>query len=144
MIYIQGGEIREILEDRHFSELYLKDYQDLGDLGFESLRVFRLKDDEAGALAKVSPALLERVVFEILAGKITIEEASRQNNIDKERLEILVRNMQTSANEALSNTPGGGDISALSKLLQAHKLLLEKDQEIMRLKREAASDKNSK
>lgn len=144
LIYIQGGEIREILEDRHFSELYLKDYQDLGDLGFESLRVFRLKDDQAGALAKVSPALLERVVFDILAGKMTIEEASRKNSIDKERLEILVRNMQTSANEALSNTPGGGDISALSKLLQANKLLLEKDQEIMRLKRQAASDKNSK
>lgn len=146
LIYTQGGEIREILEERSFFERYLKDYQDLGDLGFESVRVYRLQDANAKneRSSKVSPAVLEQVVFEILAGKITLEEASAKNNIDKTRLETLVRNMKSAAGEALSNTPGGGEISALSKLLEANKLLLEKDQEIMRLQRESATDKNSK
>jgi hypothetical protein len=122
LIYTQGGEIREILEERSFFERYLKDYQDLGDLGFESVRVYRLQDANAKneRNSKVSPAVLEQVVFEILAGKITLEEASAKNNIDKTRLETLVRNMKSAAGEALSNTPGGGEISALSKLLEAN------------------------
>lgn len=123
LIFIQGGEITEILEREKFFERYLGAYDNLGPLGFDSLTVYKLKD-------KTPYSLAQGTVLDIIQGRITIEEASHTSHMPVDKIAEQVSKTRAAILESLSKSPGGGELSARAEVLKLQQELFEAKKQI--------------
>ncbi|MBK9770387.1 MAG: hypothetical protein IPP57_06100 [Candidatus Obscuribacter sp.] len=127
LIFIQGGEITEILQREKFFERYLAAYDNLGLLGFDSLTVYKLKD-------KTPYSLAQSTVLDIIQGRLSLEDASRLSHMPVDKLSEQVTKTRAAIEESLSKSPGGGELSARADVLKLQEQLFEAQKKIDALK----------
>lgn len=127
LIFIQGGEITEILEREKFFERYLAGYDNLGLLGFDSLTVYKLKDKSPDSLA-------QSTVLDIIQGRLSLKDASQISHMAVDKLSEQVTKTRAAILESLSKSPGGGELSARAEVLKLQGQLFEAQKKIDALK----------
>lgn len=131
LIFVQDGEIEELLKQRGFFEKFVtgKGYVSLGKLNFEGMKVFK-----RGPSSEVSdPEEAKSMVLAVLAGK-ELSKVASEHNVPEETLKTWVDKSRSGIDLAVGNSSSGGEISLMTELVQTRQKLFGKILEIEKLK----------
>ena len=131
LIFVQDGEIEELLKQRGFFEKFVtgKGYVSLGKLNFEGMKVFK-----RGSSGQVSgPDEAKAMVLEVLSGK-DLSKVAAAHNVSAATLKTWVDKARSGIDLAVGDASSGGEISLMTELVQTRQKLFGKILEIEKLK----------
>ncbi|MBX9938565.1 MAG: hypothetical protein K2Y32_04900 [Candidatus Obscuribacterales bacterium] len=120
LVFIQAGPVFEVFATRDFFKHYMGNYISLGDLGFESMKVFKLQERK-DTLASGQELLL---VKRVLAGE-RLETVAASAGVSPLYLRSLLRGTEAALEELLSDSAQGGEIALMEELKNARLRIVE-------------------
>lgn len=120
LVFIQAGPVFEVFATRDFFKHYMGDYVSLGDLGFESMKVYRLREKKDNLASGQELLLVKRV----LAGE-KLETVAASAGVSPLYLRSLLRRTEAALEELLSNSAQGGEIALMEELKNARLRIVE-------------------
>ncbi|MCA0312341.1 MAG: hypothetical protein LCH63_00715 [Candidatus Melainabacteria bacterium] len=114
LVFIQGGPVFEVFASRDFFRKYMGDYFSLGDLGFESMKVYKLQKSKDVPATGQELLLVKR----LLAGEKP-ESLAASAGVSSIYLRSLLQRTEAALEELLSNAAQGGEIALMEELKNA-------------------------